>query len=278
MADYLYVGPVSREVLEAAASINDRRLRLCCSEGQVGPDSYTGIKLTDLLKYPRMHSERDHAGRNGAIANAAKQWDKIDSTVIDGIHLHVFDVVAEIEACRLRGDAFCPEEDVQIGPGEDNSYLMTLPRDVSDWRGWVSFPAGPLVAGGRSNGAIDEALVAQFRAKFPRARLRLHNADFISREQWQIASKLFDGINVAPMLGAMQSSWYIQGTMRGRDATTWRLACVEDSEQQERWALRPWLWYHVGHYHFDQIAWRDEVKEQVIIYIANCIREVLSWL
>jgi len=282
MVEYLYVGPVSREVLEAASLVSGQcdpkgRLRLCCSDGQVGPDSYTGIRLTDLLKHSHMHSERDHAGRAESIADAVKQWDKMDSTVMDGIHLHCFDVAAEEQACRLRD--MCEERDVQIGPGEDDAFIMTLPKSPSDWEGWVSFPAGPRIAGGQNTGVIDEALVARFRHYYPKARLRLHNADFMSREQWRIAARLFDGINVAPMLGVVQSINYIaQATAQGLDCNAWLSYCVTDEHQLRRWQLDRRMWYHVGHYHFDQIAWREDVRDGVVAYLTGVIREIMKWL
>jgi hypothetical protein len=277
MAKYLYVGPVSREVLQAASNVarHELRLRLCCSEGQVGPNSYTGIRVTDLSwSHLHTHAERDHAGRDGKVLDAIERWNKIESRTMDGIHVHSYDLTTKP---RVK----CDERDVQIGPGEDDSRIMRCDKETSDWTGWVSFPAGPHIAGGQNVGVIDERLVASFRTRYPKARLRLHNADFMSRDQWRVAARLFDGINIAPMLGVLQSVAYItRATANGLDYTAWEKASYEDIARQLRWGVAhpsP-RWYHVGHYHFDKIPWRDEVRVECVEMMTNTIQEIMTWL
>jgi hypothetical protein len=289
----LYVGPVSIEVLEAAyAAKTQSEIRLCCSVGQVGPNAYTGLTLEKFdalvrefrMKYKAsLFAERDHLGRDQPDDEWFKsdgpvwQQEKLESKYFDGVHLHSYDLDAAIAAVHV--EPFKSSAEWQIGPGEDVSKPVHSLEKFDDaakaWDGWVSAPFGPYIVGTQNEGRVNFDGIESYRRRFPRARLRCHACDYLPRRTLRAVMALCDGVNIAPQLGVAQSLWYLQHAKRyGRPINDWARASRFDTVQFGRWKLFNEEWYGCGHYHFDRIPWRDEVREQVVEHLAKFIEEL----
>jgi hypothetical protein len=273
----LYIGPVSTEVLEAAYAVKGD-IRLCCSEGQVGPKAYTGMTLDAFAEARRVWSEkyarkliaeRDHACRDGMHLRNVMFRDK---NYFDGFHFHSFNLADAVDTIEAPGHK---QVAWQIGPGEDTSKPVINP--VRLWYGWVSFPCGLEVTGGTNTGALDVTRINYYRKAMPHAKLRAHNADFMPRKMFRAVQALFDGVNIAPQLGVVQSLFYLTlSATYGYDIGAWIDACLGDKTQLSRWCVGPAQWYHVGHYHFDQITFREEVRTQTVEVLAHFIQELVD--
>jgi len=271
----LYLGPISKEVVWAAYRARaGRDLAFCCSEGQVGPNAYTEMSGGVFAEINAraaggryLLAERDHM----------RTWNNYeeDRRYFTGFHVHTNDISGGVEAARQYGRDWCDFE-WQIGPGEDDSQpISNLQEDMTCW---LSFPMGIKVSGGRNVGMLDIAQIESTREACPQAKLRAHNADFLPRRTFSALKRLVDGVNVAPQFGAAQSLFYLRwATERGLSITEWEKACYEDAERLDRWELAPHCitkWYCIGHYHFDEIAFRDEAFDKCVSYLAGFIGEL----
>lgn len=283
----LYVGPVSMEVLDAVLLVNsedvDARVAICASVGQVSNASYTGISCAALKRRCERASnrpllERDHLGRDAGddwLTSDGPAWDQWrgEAPFFDAWHFHHHDFEALLDAVMpMPGN----KSEWQIGPGEDARRSSPHPlRESRVWEGWVSAPLGPEIDGLTNASTLDFERAEQLRRAFPRAKIRCHACDYLPRRVLKAVKALCDGINVAPQLGVVQSTWYMQHAVQhGLDVSAWVDACLADERQLARWNLGPARWYGVGHYHFDKISWRQDVDGPVIEHLARFIKEL----
>jgi hypothetical protein len=175
---------------------------------------------------------------------------------MDGCHLHTF----QPEQAERWMNKY-PEYKYQLGPGEDDSQpinlrLFDLPCE------WISFPTGCLIDNLGNKGEFNRSWVIQHQ-RFGK-KIRGHNCDFLTIAKLCEVACVCNGYNIAPQLGTIQSSIYIYlAHVLGLSMDRWYQTCVGDQKNRKRWGFYRDARLACGHYHFDELGWRDEVRGEV---------------
>lgn len=288
-----YFSPVSEEAMEAvyatAAACRelDHAFGFCASIGQVGPKNYTGLtdsKFALLRRYfereygVHVDAERDHLGRNGENVHEYIDRDAYFGFEECMLHTH-YD--SEVEAAWYQGRR---ERMLwQVGPGEDDSKDLNITNKTltENQVRWFSFPTGCLIMGMGNRGEMNYDQIHAARRQLPvGVQLRAHNCDYLPQSMTQIVKKHFDGMNIAPQIGCIQSNAYsFLADSCSVDLTEWRAACLNDTVRQERWELIPTeATRGIGHYHYDKLpekfrsSVRSLVLESLVVFMMRIVK------
>jgi len=259
------------------AILLNRGVNIMASCSQVGPTPYTGITYERFARCTYnfdIKLERDHLGKGGE--DLAEWCERDKSYGFTGAMLHVFEPGPALAVM----DRF--DMEWQVGPGEDD----TLPTHLDLWARtasratWFSFPTGCRIIGLGNRGEFYADRVEKMKRLYPTVLVRGHNCDYLDRETLCHVAAHVDGVNVAPQLGVIQSSWYLTHALaHGLPIDDWVGACIADEKNRRRWSTRPWDVVHaVGHYHFDLIEWRASVENEVVKYLARYIQDLLRYV
>lgn len=293
MKDYtarLWLSPVSPEVMHAiyaAAAHYPSRVGMMCSCSQVCDGAYTGLDFETFTRlradyerrYCRVFVERDHLGKGGEDPYVWCQRDV--SYGFDGAMLHLFDA----DAVAGVVDRFAGQMKWNVGPGEDDSQALR-PSEAEYWvraaphAHWFSFPTGCRIDGLGNRGEFDDAAMRAMKDCFPDVRMRAHNCDYLDMATLTDVAAATDGVNVAPQLGVVQSSWYLTHALSyGLDVRGWTDACWADDRNRGRWSRHEWDVVHaVGHYHLDAIEWRRHVANGVTFHLTQYIKTLARYV
>lgn len=271
-----YFSPISLEALDAIIRLCDENnIGMCCSTGQVGPTSYTGISYEVLRARTFGHNiaiERDHLGRNGEDLT---EWTERDiAHGFTGTMLHIFDQTEESKVLMSK----YPTYEWQIGPGEDSSQ----PINDDLWKArqavWHSFPTGCLIKGLGNTNDLHTGEISVHSSRHRGIKLRAHNCDYLPQETIKKIRLMFDGMNVAPQIGVVQSMFYLSIARKlSLPILHWENACWSDTKNQARWPCQNHqVTQTVGHYHFSKIEWRYKYYEQVVDWLYNFMKGIIE--
>lgn len=281
----LWLSPVSMELLEAihiaAAGGHESSVGIMCSTSHVGPNAYTGmtheIFADRVLKLRAQCNialpiERDHLMKNGEDPD---DWIPVDQAhLFTGAHLHVFKPEDALPVIEKYGHAY----DWQIGPGEDTSEHISdsLWALTHQYARWFSFPMGTKIDGLMNQGQFNAEAVQRMRRWD--VKVRAHNCDYLPWLELGKVHSHVDGINVAPQLGVVQSSWYLSKAMgEGYAWLDWAEACANDWKNRHRWcAAESMAVMAAGHYHYDMLEWRSREYENCVLFLAEYITGLLE--
>lgn len=282
----LFLSPVSLEALDVILTCHDAGLgvHLICSTSQVCPvvngrKPYTGVTHERIAKErekrPTLTCQRDHLGRGG---EDLWEWVERDAALgFNGWMLHVFELTQDTIALidRHRSDGF-----FELGPGEDDSrpvdQSMWALRCVDSEIDWASAPTGCLIDGMGNTGTRDWNAIRNALWDGRGLKQRAHNCDYLSVGALEAVARLYDGINIAPQLGCVQSCAYLGlAATSGIDVSRWMDACTEDAKNIARWSRRVGdIVPLVGHYHYDALP--DEFRERARPYVLRELRDFVE--
>ena len=283
MSPYLWLSPVSHEVLEAILQVhckNPGKIAMMCSCSHVSDAPYTGITYDTFARaraaYAPIEVERDHLGKNG---ENIREWVWRDyAEGFTGAMLHVFDPKDALPVMEEYGSKMV----WNVGPGEDESR----PIDPALWdktaglATWFSFPMGPLINGMGNTGRFNIEPIQKSWSAHPDVYIRAHNCDYLTDSLLCMLAQHADGINIAPQLGCLQSLWYLNyAATHGLPIDCWAEECMGDTKNQERWVKRAWEIVPLcGHYHYASIPWRGKAWNECVAYLISAITRMLKVL
>ncbi len=280
----LFVAPVSIEVLDAAlrAGVSG----LLCSEAQVPPGGGLGYGGIDYALLNAMHGgrkdvivQRDHLKIDQHDFKALSEILASDrDNGFDAVMLHANDHTEYFH--QAKDTAKRMGYKLELGPGEDDSRQV-YQGVINDKEAWyISAPMGLYVDDLKNRGKFKSIWQQNgWQPMVADAPVRAHNCDYLPLPMLKQVAQNVKGINLAPQLGSIQSTMYLNIAMvSGRPIDRWQSATLADDKRAERWckASPHNRVLACGHYHFDKLQWRSQVYEEIVAALTRYLKVLMN--